>query len=216
MKGFTLLEILVSVAIASIIMAALYGAYTSNVEAIQTARQGGAMFQTARIALDRVSKDMKSAFLKTGLPGKSSQTGMICEDQEIDGRPADRIDFTSLAHVRQTERGLRTDLCEIGYYLETDSDDETLVLYRRDTGIVDDDLTEGGRAFELARMVTGFNLVFRNTIGEDLDEWNTLEGTQKDTLPCLIRIELTLKDQLGQERIFMTSIHPELAGLKKE
>ena len=52
MRGFTLFEMLVAVFMMSILMAGLYGAYTSNVETIQVVRMQGELSQTARIILD--------------------------------------------------------------------------------------------------------------------------------------------------------------------
>ena len=51
MKGLTLLEVLVSIAILGILMGAIYGTYTSNVEAIQVAREKGSVYQISRIGL---------------------------------------------------------------------------------------------------------------------------------------------------------------------
>ena len=211
MKGLTLLEILVSITILGIIMAAIYAAYTSNVEAIQIGRQSAQVSQTARIVLDRMSKDLESAFIGAHLPEKRPELGMIAEDGEIDEKPVDTLDFTTLTHLTVREGGLQTDLCEIGYYLEEDQEDGGFILYRRDDGIVDDDFTSGGETHELARMVTGLDITFQDSQGEEFDNWNTLEGEGKDTLPSLVRIRLTLKDQLGKEQTFMTSIHPQLA-----
>jgi len=219
MKGFTLLEILVSIMILGIIMTAIYGAYTSNVEAIQIARQSGRLSQTARIILDRMSKDLESAFIGTDVPLiKPVVLGMIGEDQEIEDKPADRLDFTALTHLALTEGGLQTDLCEIGYYLEEDEEEEGegLILYRRDHGIVDDDITTGGEAYELARIVMGLDIVFQDSLGEEFDDWDTLAKDNKDTLPSLIRIKLTLKDPLGRQQTFVTSLHPALANPVKE
>lgn len=215
MKGLTLIEILVSITILAIILAAIYAAYTSNVEAIQFGRQSGKVSQTARIVLDRMSKDLESSFIGAHLPEKRSALGMVGENREINGAPADQIDFTTLTHLTLMEEGgLQTDLCEIGYYLEEDQEDEAFILYRRDDGIVDDDFTEGGQTYELARMVTGLDIRFQDSLGEEFENWNTLEEEQEDTLPSLIRITLTLKDKLGREHIFATSIHPALAGFE--
>jgi len=86
MKGFTLLEVLVSMAILVIIMAALYSAYTTNVEAIQIARQNGEVHQTARIVLDRMTKDLQSALIEVSVPSDKLKLGLVGEDREIDGR----------------------------------------------------------------------------------------------------------------------------------
>ena len=99
MKGFTLLEVLVSMAILVIIMAALYSAYTTNVEAIQIARQNGEVHQTARIVLDRMTKDLQSALIQVSVPSDKIRLGLVGEDREIDGRRADRMDFTTVTHL---------------------------------------------------------------------------------------------------------------------
>src|SRR5512136_1236682 len=85
-RGFTLLEVLVSMAILVIIMAALYSAYTTNVEAIQIARQNGEVHQAARIVLDRMTKDLQSALAQLSAPSEKIRLGLIGEDREIDGK----------------------------------------------------------------------------------------------------------------------------------
>jgi len=214
-KGFTLLEILVAISIVGIIMAAVYGAYTSNLEGIQAARGSSQLSQTARIVFDRMSKDLESAYLGGGF-SKKLAFGMVADDEEIDGRPADKIDFTALSHLVSQENGLQTDLCELGYSIKEDPANGPFILYRRDSGIVDDDLGSGGRVEELARMVAGLDLKFQDKSGSEFEDWNTLEDPHKNTLPSLVQIRLILKDKQGREHTYITSVHPELAELINE
>ena len=216
MKGFTLLEVLVSMAILVIIMAALYSAYTTNVEAIQIARQNGEVHQTARIVLDRMTKDLQSALIEVSVPSDKIKLGLVGEDREIDGRRADRMDFTTVTHLPLTEKGPASDLCEIGYLIEEDSEDKVLVLLRRDDPSVDEDFTKGGALQEMARNVLEFNLTYQDSRGEDSDTWNTLEGRPISGLPVLIKVRLVLKDELNREHVFSTTIHPELAERMRE
>jgi prepilin-type N-terminal cleavage/methylation domain-containing protein len=209
--GFTLLEVLISMAILVIIMAALYSAYTTNVEAIQIARQNGEVHQAARIVLDRMTKDLQSALIQVGVPSEKVQLGLIGQDQEIDGKRADRIDLSTVTHLSLTETGPASDLCDIGYLVEEDPDDKTLVLWRRDTLTAQDDLTKGGTLQEMVRNVLEFNLTYQDSRGNVSDTWNTLEGSPGSGLPVLIRVRLVLKDELNREHVFITSIHPELA-----
>ena len=210
------MEVLVSVTIMGIIMAALYAAYTSNVEAIQMTRQGSQVYQIARIVLDRMTKDLESSLIEVPFFGNKISLGMIGKNQDIEGQPADRLDFTSLTHLAVTADSPQTDLCEVGYHLAEDPENEGLILYRRDDGIADAEFTSGGQTYELARMVTGLDISFQDSNGQEFDNWNTLEGEYKDTLPSLIKIKMSLKDLSGREQTFITSIHPELAGLKNE
>ena len=216
MKGFTLLEVLVSMAILVIIMAALYSAYTTNVEAIQIARQNGEIHQTARIVLDRITKDLQSALIRTSVSSETIKLGLIGEDREIDGRRADRIDFTTVTHLPLTEKGPASDLCEIGYLIDEDSEGQGLVLLRRDDPSVDEDFTQGGSLQEMARNVLEFNLTYQDVQGETSDRWNTPENLPGPGLPVLIKVRLVLKDELDREHVFSTAIHPELAETKKE
>jgi len=215
-KGFTLLEVLVSMAILVIIMAAIYSAYTTNVEAIQIARQNGEVHQLARIVLDRMTKDLQSALIQVSVPSEKIKLGLIGEDREIDGRRADRIDLTTVTHLMQTETEPGSDLCEIGYLVDEDSEGKDLVLLRRDDSSVDEDFTEGGLLQEMARNVIEFKLTYEDSEGEEWDKWNTPEGTVGQGLPVLVKVRLVLRDELNREHLFSTAVHPELAERKKE
>jgi type II secretion system protein J len=216
LKGFTLLEVLVSMAILVIIMAALYSAYTTNVEAIQIARQNGEVHQTARIVLDRMTKDLQSALIQVRGSSEKIKLGLVGADREVDGRRADHIDFTTVTHMPLTEKGPASDLCEIGYLVDEDPEAQVLVLLRRDAFSVDEDFTKGGSLQEMARNVLEFKLTYQDAEGKDSDRWNTLEGRPASGLPVLVKVRLVLKDELDREHVFSTTVHPELAERKKE
>ena len=166
MKGLTLLEVLVSIAILGILMGAVYGTYTSNVEAIQIAREKGKIYQMTRIVFDRMTKDLESAFIHVSSPNEKIRLGMIGKNQELDGKPADRIDFTTLNHTALGDEGPRTDLCEVGYLLVEDLENKGFRLFRRDDGIPDDELTDGGFSHEMAGGVrTRYNFSRREWTG---------------------------------------------------
>lgn len=216
LKGFTLLEVLVSVAILAIIMAAVYSAYTSNVEAIQMARENGQVQQMARIVLDQMSKDLESAISELPVPSENVQLGLIGKTEEGEGKRLDRIDFTTLTHITLNDQDPSTDLCAVGYRVVQDAEQENvLVLTRRDNLTPGNDLTEGGDIQEMARNVVEFKITYVNSQGEELDSWNSEESGAASQLPVLIKIRLVLKDGLDREHVFITSIHPEMAGTMK-
>lgn len=216
MKGLTLLEVLVSIAILGILMGAIYGTYTSSVEAIQVAREKGRVYQVSRIVFDRMTKDLESAFMGIGAPSEKMRLGMIGKNQELDGKPADRIDFTTLNHLAVGAEGPQTDLCEVGYQVVEDSEKEGFKLFRRDDGTPDDELIDGGFSHEMADRVSGLDIVYQDENGEEFDNWNSAEAQHGGGLPSLITVKLSLMDDKGREYLFATSIHPPLAGKKKE
>jgi type II secretion system protein J len=196
MKGFTLLEILVSMALLSIVLASVYAAYESNAFTIQKTRYESELWQTARIVLDRMAKDMESAFLDI-------QEGMVSENKQINGRAADNARFITLAHLSLHEIDPQTDICRVEYYLSEDSKNNCLALYRKEEMIIADGVVSGANIYEIANMVTGLEIDFEDNNGTQSSEWGF-----KDGLPTLIRIGLRLQDRLGHEYNFMTSVHP--------
>ncbi|MFC1867803.1 prepilin-type N-terminal cleavage/methylation domain-containing protein [Thermodesulfobacteriota bacterium] len=200
MKGFTLLEILVSLALLSIIMAAVYGAYTSSVSNIQQARYESEAWQTARIAIDRMGKDLESSFMGT-------QGNMVSKGMEIKGRPADSISFTTLTHLVLNETDPQTDLCQVDYYVAEAEGNNYLTLFRSEKVIVAQGVSLDARVQEMAGMVTGLEIDFQDNKGASFTE-----RTTREDLPSLIRIRLRLEDRLGREHEFMTSIHPGATG----
>jgi prepilin-type N-terminal cleavage/methylation domain-containing protein len=221
LRGFTLLEVLVSVAILAIIMAALYSAYTTNVEAIQIARENGQVHQTARIALDRMTKDLQSALTEIPSPAGSTRLGFIGKDQERDGQRMDRMDFTSLTCMAFSEENPAADLCEVGYRVVEDSEQqEILVLMRRQKMVVSlsgngtgpgEEFGTGGTDQEVARNLAGFQITYEDGQGEEQNQWSS-EESNTPGLPVLVKVRLVIRDALEREHVFFTTIHPELAG----
>lgn len=212
MKGLTLLEVLVAVSITALVLTAVYGAFTSNMEVIELARDKGQVYQTARIVMDRMIKDLECAFIAAPIEVDTVKLGMVSEDEEIDGRPADRIHFSTLAHLSVIAGAIQTDLCEVSYSLEEDEDGDGLLLFRRDEPVPDDTLSEGGARQEMTEMVKELDLTFEDEEGDTHDAWNSLEGDQKDKLPSLIRIRMVLSGPQGYEYLFTTSVNPHAAA----
>jgi prepilin-type N-terminal cleavage/methylation domain-containing protein len=226
LRGFTLLEVLVSVAILAIIMAVVYSAYTTNVEAIQIARENGQVHQTARIALDRITKDLQSALTEIWSPSGTNRLDFVGKDQERDGRRMDRLDFITLTYMAFSEQSTAADLCEVGYRVVEDAEQqEILVLMRRQKILVSlpgDDASpgqefgEGGNEQELARNLAGFQITYEDARREELDRWSTEETNLTSVLPVLVKVRLVLRDVLEREHVFTTTVHPEVAGTWKE
>jgi prepilin-type N-terminal cleavage/methylation domain-containing protein len=230
-SGLTLLEVLVSVFILGLVLAAVYSAYTGNLESIESARESGETNQIARIVLDRMSKDLESAILRVPVPSGEhpagehpagehpageNPLGMVAVNAALGDRPADRIDFTSLSCLAPGQQKNRSDLCRIGYFLEESAEEGVFTLYRREGPAPGGDLfeegaeegtEEGGTSFPLAERIGGLRLSFENLNGEWAESWDSVET---DSLPVVIRIELTVAD-----RIFITSVYPALARQRK-
>jgi hypothetical protein len=193
----------------------VYGAYISNVEAVSLARNEAEIYQQARIAMDRMAVDLESSIVEMHVKDENIEFGMIGENREINGHPADTVNFTAFSHLSLVGKTPKTDLCEIGFELTEEHAEQILFLQRREDYIPDENIKEGGTSHELAWNVGGLNIVYEDGQGDRFDEWNTFEGQHKGSLPSLITIRLTLNDPEGRERTFELSVHPGLAGKSK-
>ncbi len=218
--GFTLLEVLISIAIISIILTVIYGAYTSNLETVQIIRRDSAVTQSGRVTLDIVTRDLESIFFKKieTVEGEPKiKLGLIGSNESLNNKPAGHLDLTTTNRLTPLKTGMQVDLCEVGYFLKETEGQESLTLWRRDSPVVDDKLEEGGQAYELVRGVSALEITYQDRDGRETDSWDTtVDDKEKQYLPVLIRIKLTLLDDEGKDHIFMTAVHPRLAQRGQE
>ena len=201
MKGFTYLELMVSIAIMVIIVVSLYGAFTFNVETMQKVSHQGEVSRISRTVLDRMSKDIESVFLGKGM-------GLVLEERTISGGEADRIEMITLAGVKSQRGGARTDLKRVTYFRKQKAGDRGFSLYRREEGIAGAGIAIGGKERELARGVKALHIAFTDGSGAGPDEWPAVSETTENKIPPVIQIGLTIDDGSGREHTFITSAHP--------
>jgi prepilin-type N-terminal cleavage/methylation domain-containing protein len=201
MRGFTLLEVLVAMAMTGIIMAGLYGAYSSNVDAIQGARQDGEASQTARAVLDLMVRDLESVLVEGNL-------GVTGEDRTIGAQPADRFAVTTERSESGGGTEFGTDLRTITYFVEEDTDSDELILYRKEEGLAGAGVSMGAMTYELARNVKALDIVYGDHTGKESDAWSAggIEGEMR--IPTLIRIRLVLSAGPDRELTFETGVRP--------
>jgi general secretion pathway protein J len=197
MTGFTLVEIMISIGILVLVLAMVYNAFNSSIKAFETIDAHGDAYGEARLTLNRMSEEIGSIYLSEHNPN----TGLLGEDNDEDDLPFDSLHFTSLSHIRWIKDSRESELCETGYYLEADQEEEKTFLFRREDWNVDGTLEEGGIALELAEGIEGLN--FRYYDGEEwLDDWDSKE---RGGLPKAIEVVLLVEDPNGN-RIPLSSI----------
>jgi len=173
-KGFTLIELMVTMSILSIVIAAIYGTFRGGVDAQQ--REKTHLLQTGRIVLEELSKDIRSAFIA---PANKSL--------KFEGSK-DRLSFVSTSCLSNNKiEPKRYDLCKIEYYITIDRRQKT-----EDRGQRTDTLClmkrEGETSYELTPLVK--EIEFRYNNGHS---WEGSWDSNK-SLPSAVEITLTLED----------------------
>ncbi|NJD91769.1 MAG: prepilin-type N-terminal cleavage/methylation domain-containing protein [Geobacter sp.] len=92
-RGFTLLELLIALALLGILAGALYGTYFSLIKGREAASEGMEERRELRSTLDLMRREISAALYKQG----NSKHHFSIEDRDIYGKPASILAFTAVA-----------------------------------------------------------------------------------------------------------------------
>jgi general secretion pathway protein J len=194
-RGFTLLEVLISIAILAAITSILFGAFS----ALKRSKDGLSRMQDrqreGRLAMTRMTREVQSAYLSAHMPLNQALLVQKTIFKGERGTPADRVDFTAFANTRLEKDSHVSDQCELSYYGSPNPDGSgTNDLVRRIDTELDLDPTKGGRVEVLATDIDLFDLQYLDAqTGQWQEGWDTTQSTgQLDRLPLQVRIILVL------------------------
>lgn len=225
--GFTMLEVMVALAILSMTSAILYGSLSVTLGSQREINKMQERYHAGRVAISKMARDLTCAFLSrhVSVTEYNRETLFIGEEDEVL--------FTYLGHFRWMEtESPESDQGVIEYSLR--SKDGMKQLVRREKVILDDSPDKGGVEDVLAEGVKDLEFQYWDAQAEDwTDEWKAelnkedivtnnvdfektkrtaekLAGleTVEDTfaLPHRVRIRLTLEDDEGNEYPFNTEV----------
>ncbi len=98
-RGFTLLEVLIAIALLALISGALYGTYFSLVRGRETALSGMEARRELRTTLDMLRRELTAAFYRKD----NKKLHFVVEDRDFFGKPASTLDFTTIAPPRSSD-----------------------------------------------------------------------------------------------------------------
>jgi general secretion pathway protein J len=181
--GFTLVEILLAVALVAMMATLVFGSLYATTSAIDTVRTQSANEQIVRSTL-RVMADELSV---SAPPTK--EIPWVGINALYDGQPADTIAFLTMGEFRGAESAKDTEMVRIVY---TREGDRLLRFARKNLyGLTDASVEQ----VELANKVKGFNVrYYDKTSNLWLDEWDLA----RHGAPKAILIELTLLQEKAE------------------
>lgn len=169
-RGFTLIEIVISTALMSIVLASAYICLNAGITSQKMIEQRADVLQNGRIVLDRISADLRCA---SPLSKRITFLGM---HRELENIPADNIDFGT--HNYTPKKQNESDFCESSYYLKKQEEGGGYAIWRRRDPTPDDDPLTGGAQEEIAVGVLGLRFEYYD--GFDwYDEWGDSTGKRQ-------------------------------------
>lgn len=188
--GFTLLEVIVALAVFAMIVGLTFGTIASALNTRDLLEADDAVNQSARIAMSRIRRDLSLAYLTTNTSAVNTyQTIFVARD----GNP-DRLWFASLAHQRLYRGARESDQTEITYWTEDDPDtNDAMVLLRREAPRIDNYPERDGTIAPLAYDVKAFDIRFLDSrTNEWREEWDSTGTETPRRLPRAAQVALTL------------------------
>lgn len=192
-SGFTLMEVLIAIAILGIVMAIVYGSFVQTKRVIGMTEVAVDELRGVRTAFKRITLDLSMAFIVQN----SENTIFIGTDDYYGGYSNDSVDFTSFANRMRNKDARESDQMEAGYYIERSYDGDS-VLMKREKRRIDSNPTYGGKIYEISEEVLGLNFRYLEQ-GAWLDSWDSRVSKR---LPEAVEITITIKDLNGTERSY--------------
>lgn len=169
--GFTLLEVLLSLALLSIILAVLYSSFFLSTKALQGLDESVVRLQECRMFMDTVRRETESLFFSS--QAKNAPIFKV-EDRDLYGKQASRLTFNAFSSLVP---GVST----ISYYMN-EKDGKTFLYKAMGRDVAGDNGTE---------VLDGVEAFTVEATGKDA--WvKTWDSTLTQNLPAEIRITVTV------------------------
>ncbi len=185
-RAFTLLELVIAVAITALVMAMVGGILMSTLEADEKVNQALSAEKVGYGVVSLIRRDLEACY--TYALGAQSFKG----ERGTEGSVADRMAFVSAVEGDpDPQSGRRPKFQRIGYRLKQEQNGNVLALYRYAepyTSTKDDPLAAGQYAF----VATGLkSLKFSYLDGKD-KTWKDDEWKETDRVPIAVKITVEL------------------------
>ena len=188
-SGFTIIEIVIAVAISAALLTAVYYTYFNINRFIDATTEDQDALETGRILSELIKKDIRGI--------SPNYSVLVGKNQVVDGFSLGQIEFV-------TSSGLPTDklkLRRIEYALITTEEGDKVFIKKESTDLKDpiDSSLSAPQVFEVSRIVKGFQLQFYN--GTDwVDIW---DASTTGSLPTQIKVTIDVTDAKGDDKKFV-------------
>ena len=164
-SAFTLIELMIAIALLSMLLSMIQVVLISTISARDTVQ--------AQTHVDRVGAKL------LGLIGQDIQAAYIYQLEGVSflgksNRYGSKIDFISNRDSLLSSREMRSDLCELGYFVRPNPQEPgALKLMRREDFFIDDKPMEGGYAIKLYDRVAAFDIRYVDRKKNIVKHWNS-------------------------------------------
>ncbi|MDO8643948.1 MAG: type II secretion system protein GspJ [bacterium] len=222
-RGFTLIEVMVSIFILSMIALVVWQATGSNIQAKERAEKRDQVFESASMVLGQMNDELIGAhlYMPQGEETGKSPSGEILTKTIFlgeDRSEEDALTFSAFSNVRYLKDSKESDQAEISYFLKRSEEGDQYSLMKRTASPPDADPKEGGNEFSILDDVEGLNFRYYDPKrNEWLNEWNSEGIDFLNKMPRAVEISLKVRHPSSDEEgeweplLFKTVVLLEMA-----
>jgi general secretion pathway protein J len=207
-RGFTLLEIIVAVAITAAIGATIAAAFTSGFRAKELVEAEAEQYRGLRTSLDRMVREIGAAFVSDRYDVRRYRDQNDRPTNFIGSR--EKLIFTSLAHQRLYADAKESDQMVVEYSVKSSTKkgahSQQDLMRRENPNLYGEDKMErGGVEDVLLEDVKRVEFSYWDSDQKDwVNDWDTRKLEKKSILPSRVRITLVRTDESGHEQRYTT------------
>ena len=219
-NGFTLMEILVAIAILAIVVTTILASFNAVFSTTEVLDESADIYEMAKNCMKRMVLDLESIHIAQRPIYKPPELDqppdpyrLVATTEDIDGTGFAQIRFTSRAHVR-LEKSLREGIAEIIYYLQP-GEVGLPVLKRADNLYPYPDFEKKGSDPVLSKYVKSLAFKFYDKEGLEFDVWDSDSEEFGYATPMAIGIKLELANKTASHT-FETMVSLPISREKAE
>ncbi len=183
--GFTLIEVILAVALSAVLLTVVYWTYFNIDRSINAATEGQDALETGRMLTEMIKRDIRGI--------SPDRFSLKAKNGTVEGQSLGQMEFVTTAGFYTEPLKLR----RIGYELVV-NDKGDKILVRKESTDLSDPLDNTATVFELSRIVRGFQVEFYN--GTDWTQaW---DSDVAGTLPKQVRVTFDISDTKGNDKKF--------------
>jgi len=206
LRGFTLMEVMVAVAITALMGTMVAMAFQTGFRAKEVVEGEAEHYRMVRAALNRMSREIGSAYVSDRYDPKRYRDSNDRPTNFVGER--DRLLFTTFAHQRLYTDSKESDQAVVEYFVESSTEKGARGrqdLKRRVNPNIGERMDRGGTTDVLFEGVKKIEFDYWDAERKQWDdEWDTRRNEKKAYLPTRVRITVVALNENGKEARYTT------------
>ncbi|XXF75982.1 type II secretion system protein GspJ [Myxococcaceae bacterium GXIMD 01537] len=205
-RGFTLMEVMIAVAITALMGTVVAMAFQTGFQAKEVVEADADRYRMVRTAMNRMAREIGSAYVSDRYDLKRFRDQNDRPTNFVGER--DKLLFTTFAHQRLYTDAKESDQAVVEYSVESSTEKGAkgrMDLMRRENANVGERMDRGGTTDTLFEGVKTVEFAYWDSDKKEWDdEWDTRRTERKSILPTRVRITVVALDENGKEARYTT------------